>query len=223
MSISDWPADQRPREKLIAHGAAALSDAELLAVFLRVGAAGKSAVDLSRELLRRFGSLTRLFGADAAALRAVRGMGEAKQAQLQAVPELARRVLSETLRAPARTSEREIRNYLRLTLADLAYESFHCLFLDGSAAMLASEELFCGTLTEARVYPREVVRRALHYNAAAVILAHNHPSGTAAPSQDDRRLTSDLVRALRLVDIDVFDHFIVAGTDVYSFVEHGLL
>lgn len=223
MPISDWPGPERPREKLLAQGAAALSDAELLAVFLRAGVAGKSAVDLARELLQRFGSLTRLFAADAAALAGVKGMGATKRAQVIAIPELARRALLESLRAPARSKQREIGQYLRLAYAGLAYESFRCLFLDANAALLAVEELSRGTLTEARVYPREVVRRALHHNAASVILAHNHPSGGVTPSLQDRRLTLELVRALALVDIDVLDHFIVAGTDVYSFVEHGLL
>lgn len=195
----------------------------MLAVFLRAGVAGKSAVDLARDLLQRFGSLTRLFAADAAALGEVKGMGATKLAQVIAIPELARRALRESLRAPSRSKQREIGQYLRLTYAGLAYESFRCLFLDANAALLAAEELSRGTLTEARVYPREVVRRALHHNAASVILAHNHPSGDVAPSPQDRRLTLELVRALALVDIDVLDHFIVAGTDVYSFVEHGLL
>ncbi|AOY92906.1 hypothetical protein BKK79_14760 [Cupriavidus sp. USMAA2-4] len=221
MPITDWPADERPREKLLLNGAASLSDAELLAVFLRVGVAGKTAVDLARELLRGFGSLSRLFGADAQALARVRGMGRAKYAQLQAALELTRRALAEDLRlATDLSSPQAVRDYLRLSIAHLPYEVFMCLFLDARNRLLASEELFRGTLTHTSVYPREVARHALMHNAAAVIVAHNHPSGTATPSRSDLDMTRSLARALALVDVQVLDHFIVTSSTAYSLAEH---
>ncbi|WP_373378430.1 DNA repair protein RadC [Cupriavidus nantongensis] len=220
MTISKWPACERPREKLLESGAAALSDAELLAVLLRVGAVGKSAVDLARELLHRFGSLTALFAADGEALAAVRGMGAAKFAQLQAIPELARRALAESLRLPAGfNSPESVRSYLRLTLAPLQHEVFMCLFLDPGNRMVASEELFRGTLTRTSVYPREVARQALAHNAAGIIVAHNHPRGTTAPSQSDIHLTRELARTLDLIDVRLLDHFIVAGHEIRSLAE----
>lgn len=221
MPITDWPADERPREKLLLNGAASLSDAELLAVFLRVGVAGKTAVDLARELLQGFGSLSRLFGADAQALARVRGMGRAKYAQLQAALELTRRALAEDLRlATDLSSPQAVRDYLRLSIAHLPYEVFMCLFLDARNRLLASEELFRGTLTHTSVYPREVARHALMHNAAAVIVAHNHPSGTATPSRSDLDMTRSLARALALVDVQVLDHFIVTSSTAYSLAEH---
>jgi DNA repair protein RadC len=224
MSITNWPPCERPREKLQASGAAALSDAELLAVFLRVGATGKSAVELARDLMVRFGSLTRLFSADARTVLDIRGMGEAKYTQLQAVPELARRMLAESLQLPrGLDSPAAVRNYLRLTLAPLAHEVFICLFLDTRNRMIATEEMFRGTLTQTAVYPREVARRALAHNAASVIVAHNHPSGSCTPSQSDMQMTRMLGRALALIDVQLLDHFVVAGTHVHSFAEHGQL
>lgn len=218
MTIANWPACERPREKLLECGAGALFDAELLAVFLRVGAAGKSAVDLARELMHRFGSLTALFAADAGALTAIRGMGEAKYAQLLAIPELAR--LAESLRLPTGfDSPAAVRNYLRLTLASLPHEIFLCLFLDPRNRMIASEELFRGTLTRTAVYPREVARQALMHNAAGVIVAHNHPAGTTAPSRSDIHLTHELGRTLELIDVRLLDHFIVAGHEVRSLAQ----
>ncbi|SOY49280.1 DNA repair protein radC homolog, associated with replication fork [Cupriavidus taiwanensis] len=220
MTIAKWPACERPREKLLESGAAALSDAELLAVLLRVGAAGKSAVDLARELLHRFGSLTALFAAEGNALAGVRGMGTAKFAQLQAIPELARRALAESLRLPAGfNSPESVRSYLRLTLASLQHEVFLCLFLDPGNRMLASEELFRGTLTRTSVYPREVARHALAHNAAGIIVAHNHPRGTTEPSQSDIHLTRELARTLDLIDVRLLDHFIVAGHEIRSLAE----
>lgn len=224
MPITDWPACERPREKLLQTGAAALSDAELLAVFLRVGAAGKTAVDLSRELIGSFGSLSRLFAADAGSLAAVKGIGEAKYAQLQVVPELARRALAESLRAPqALNTSRAVRDYLRLTLSHLPYEAFYCLYLDTHHGLIASGELFRGSLRHASIYPREVAREALFHNAAGVIVAHNHPGGAALPSRSDLTTTRRLARALGTLDIDLLDHYIVAGSDVYSFAEHDKL
>jgi DNA repair protein RadC len=224
MAITDWPQGERPREKLLERGAAALSDAELLAIFLRVGVAGKSAVELARDLLAHFGSLTRLFHASHAEFAAFPGMGPAKYAQLQAVLEMARRALGEEMaRGDALNSPAAVRDYLRLQLGGLAHEVFMALFLDAQNRVLAREELFRGTLTQTSVYPREVVKRALAHNAASVILAHNHPSGVAEPSQADRWLTEQLKAALALVDVKVLDHFIVAGPQGVSFAERGLL
>ncbi|CAG9178898.1 RadC family protein [Cupriavidus pampae] len=224
MPITDWPACERPREKLLQAGAATLSDAELLAVFLRVGAAGKTALDLSRELIGSFGSLTQLFAADAQRLAAFKGMGDAKYAQLQVVPELARRALAESLRTPRTLgTSRAVRDYLRLTLAQLPYEAFYCLYLDTHHGLIASAELFRGSLRQASIYPREVAREALIHNAASVIVAHNHPGGVAAPSRSDVTTTRRLVRALGTLDIDLLDHYIVAGSETYSFAEHDLL
>lgn len=224
MSIVDWPAGERPREKLLQRGAAALSDAELLAIFLRTGVAGKSAVDLARELLHQFGDLTRLFAADERSFCAVHGMGRAKYVQLRAVLEMARRALQEEMRhGDALNSPRAVRDYLQLLLQGRAQEVFVAVFLDAQHRVIAPEELFQGTLTQTSVYPREVVKRALHHNAAAVIFAHNHPSGVAEPSESDRLLTKALQQALALVDVRVLDHFVVAGAGGCSFAEQGLL
>jgi len=224
MAITDWPEGERPREKLLERGAAALSDAELLAIFLRVGVTGKSAVDLARDLVQHFGGLTRLFNAGPAEFSAFPGMGPAKYAQLQAVLEMARRALGEDMkRGDALNSPRAVRDYLRLLLGGRNHEVFMALFLDAQNRVLSSEELFRGTLTQTSVYPREIVVRALHHNAAGVILAHNHPSGVAEPSQADRWLTDQLKAALGLVDVKVIDHFIVAGSEGFSFCERGWL
>lgn len=224
MSITDWPAGERPREKLLERGAAALSDAELLAIFLRTGVVGKSAVDLARELLMQFGSLTQLFAASEKAFCGIHGMGQAKFVQLQAVVEMARRALHEEMRAgDALNSPRAVRDYLQLLLRARQQEVFLAIFLDAQHRVIESEELFRGTLTQTSVYPREVVRRALHHNAAALIFAHNHPSGVAEPSDSDRLLTDELKRSLALVDVRVLDHFIVGGAGCLSFAEKGLL
>ncbi len=224
MAITDWPENERPREKLLTRGAAALSDAELLAIFLRTGIAGKSAVDLGRDLIARFGSLTRLFAAQRADFCATPGMGSAKYAQFQAVLEMARRALAESItQTDALTSPSAVRDYLRLNLAGREHEVFCGVFLDSQHRVLAIEELFRGTLNQASVYPREVVKRALALNAAAIILAHNHPSGVAEPSSADRNLTTLLKEALALIDVRVLDHFIVAQHSVTSFAERGLL
>lgn len=224
MAITDWPEEQRPRERLIRQGPQALSDAELLAVFLRVGVSGKSAVDLGRDMVGHFGSLNGLFSATLTDFSAINGLGPAKFAQLQAVLELARRALSEQLQAGITlSSPQTVRQYLQLLLGGKPYESFAVLFLDVKNRLIASEELFRGTLTHTSVYPREVIRTALAHNAASIILAHNHPSGAPDPSAADLTLTNALKQALALVDIRVLDHFIVAGRDVYSFAEHGKL
>lgn len=224
MAITDWPEDERPREKLLKNGAASLSEAELLAIFLRTGMAGKSAVDLARELIGRFGNLTALFAAGEQEFCQTRGMGAAKFAQLQAVLEMARRALKEEIfRGDALCSPQAVRDYLRLKLQALPHEVFMVLFLDAQNRVVGTEELFRGTLTQTSVYPREVVKRALHHNAAAVILAHNHPSGVAEPSHADQALTRALKNALALVEVAVLDHFIVAGSGSLSFAERGLL
>ncbi len=225
MAITDWPADERPRERLLAQGAAALSDSELLAIFLRVGMKGKSAVDLARELIAHFGSLTRLFAASPDEFTAIPGMGPAKYAQLQAVLEMSRRALAEEIKQGCVFSAPgAVRDYLRLHLAGLKHEVFFALWLDAQNRLIMAEELFRGTLTQTSVYPREVVKRALGHNAAAVVLAHNHPSGAAEPSAADELLTRELKQALALVDVRVLDHFIVAGqSQPLSFAERGLL
>ena len=221
MAISDWPLGERPRERLLANGATALSDAELLAVLLRTGLPGKSAVEFGRELLERFKGVAGLFASD---LRNVKGLGPAKRAQFEAAMELARRSLREDLRsASALTSPGAVRDYLRLAIAVREHEVFVCLWLDAQHRVLACEELFRGTLTQTSVYPREIVKAGLRANAAAVIFAHNHPSGVAQPSQADELLTRNLKEALSLVDIKVLDHFIVAGHQTLSFAERGLL
>jgi DNA repair protein RadC len=224
MAITDWPEDQRPRERLIKHGAEALSDAELLAVFLRMGVAGKSAVDLGRDMLGHFGSLNAMFSASLKDFSAINGLGPAKFAQLQAVLELARRALKEELQSGAAlSSPKTVKHYLQHLLGNKPFESFAVLFLDVKNRLIASEELFRGTLTHASVHAREIVKAALHHNAAGVILAHNHPSGTTEPSTADKALTHSLKEALALVDVRVLDHIVVAARDTYSFAENGLI
>lgn len=224
MAITDWPADERPREKLLAQGAQALSDAELLAIFLRVGVTGKSAVDLARDLLTGFGSLNGIFTASREAMTAIHGMGDSKFVQLQAIFEMSRRALQEQMRErDTLTSPQAVRDYLKLKLGSLQREVFLVLFLDAQNRVVATEELFAGTLTQTSVYPREVVKRALHHNAAAVIFAHNHPSGVAEPGGADELLTKALKEALALMDVRVLDHFVVAGNASVSFAERGRL
>jgi len=224
MSIQEWPVSERPREKLLSLGAHTLSDAELLAIFLRTGTAGSSAVDLARELIAEYGGLRTLFQADRTRFCRTRGLGDAKFAQLQAVLELARRHLSETLsRDGALQNPDETQRYLRAKLREYPYEVFACLFLDTRHRVIACEELFRGTIDGASVHPREVLRRALQHNAAALILAHNHPSGVAEPSQADRRITERLREVLALVDIRVLDHVVVGDQKSVSFAERGWL
>jgi DNA repair protein RadC len=224
MAINDWPEGERPREKLIQRGAAALSDAELLAIFLRTGVTGKSAVDLARDLLNRFSTLTAMFAASQVDFCNIHGMGQAKYVQMQAVLEMSRRALREEMQSSdALNSPRAVREYLQLLLRSREQEVFMVIFLDAQHRVLAAEELFHGTLTQTSVYPREVVKRALFHNAAAVILAHNHPSGVAEASQSDRLLTDALKQALALVDVRVLDHFIIAGAECLSFAERGMV
>jgi DNA repair protein RadC len=220
----DEPAHERPRERLLSHGPAALSDAELLAIMLRTGVAGASAIELARESLAGYGSVASLLGAPVERLASQRGWGVSKAASVKAAVELARRIAREELRRrDVLTSPEAVRDYLRLTLSALPHEAFVGLFLDSQHRLLAAEELFRGTLAQTSVYPREVVKAALAHNAAAVIFAHNHPSGIAEPSRADELLTQALKQALSLVDIRTLDHFVVAGTQVVSFAERGLL
>jgi DNA repair protein RadC len=224
MAITDWPEDDRPREKLIGKGATALSDAELLAIFLRTGMQGKSAVDLARELLKRFDNLSGIFSASQQAFTEVPGMGPAKYVQLQAVLEMARRALAEKMREPhLLNSPQAVRDYLRLTLQAKPHEVFLGIFLDAQHRVIQVEELSSGTLTQTSVYPREVAKRALYHNAAAIIFAHNHPSGVAEASRADEDLTRALKQALKLIDVSVLDHFIVGSGNVFSFAETGRL
>jgi len=224
MAITDWPLAERPREKLLAQGVGALSDAELLAVFLRVGVSGKSAVDLGRDLLQQFGSLTRIFSASQVELSQLRGMGLSKYVQLQAIFEMSRRAIKETMQVQdTLSSPQHVRDFLCLKLASLPYEVFMVLFLDAQNKLISADEMFRGSLTQTSVYPREVVKQALQHNAVSVILAHNHPSGLAQQSQSDERITQQLKQALALIDVRVLDHFIVAGNATFSFAERGLL
>jgi len=221
MAISDWPAGERPRERLLAHGAGALSDAELVALLLRTGLRGKSAVELARDLLGQFGGVGGMLAAD---LAGIKGLGPAKIAQFAAALELARRSLTEQMKSrSALTSPGAVRDYLRLALAAKPHEVFVCIWLDAQHRVIDCVETFRGTLTQTSVYPREIVKAALAANAAAVIFAHNHPSGAAQPSQADELLTRNLKEALALVEIKVLDHFIVAGSQAISFAERGLL
>lgn len=224
MAITDWPADERPREKLLLRGATALSDAELLAIFLRTGVRGKTAVDLARKLLADFGGLRALLAAGEDACCATAGLGRAKYVQLQAALEMGRRHLAEELqRGTTLSSPRDTERYLHAHLGDRQQEVFCCLFLDNRHRVLAFEELFQGTINGTAVYAREVVRRALAHNAAAVILVHNHPSGVAEPSRADEALTTRLKEALALVEVRVLDHIVVGDRELVSFSERGLL
>ena len=224
MAINSWPLAERPREKLLARGPDALSDAELLAIFLRTGLAGKTAIDLARDVLSEFGGLRGLLKSEQRAFCATPGLGPAKYAQLQAVLELARRYLGEELARgePLRTAA-DTRRYLQMWLRDHPHEVFCGLFLDSRHRVLACEELAQGTLAGATVYPREVLKRTLALNAAAVIFAHNHPSGVAEPSLADKQLTARLKEALAAIDVRVLDHFVIGDGEAVSFCELGLL
>lgn len=224
MSIRDWPAAERPRERLLELGAASLSDAELLAIFLRTGVAGKSAVDLARHLLNQFGGLRALLEADQATFSSHLGLGSAKFAQLQAVMEMARRHMAESLkRESALESPSQVRNYLKAVLRHEPHEVFGCLFLDNKHRVLAFEVLFHGSINTAHVHPRQVVKRAMVHNAASLILCHNHPSGITDASQADIELTRRLKDALWLIDVRVLDHVIIGDGDPLSMVECGLM
>ncbi len=224
MSIKEWPATEQPREKLINQGAEALSDAELLAIFLRTGIKGRSAVDLGRDMVRHFGDIRGVMQADIREFCAIPGLGETKYVQLQAALEMGRRYLAvEIQRGNVLGSPEATRKYLRLKLGHLPHEVFACLFLDNQHQIIRFEEIFRGTIDGANVYPRDIVKPALELDAKAVIFAHNHPSGIAEPSQADRALTERLQRALDLVEIRVLDHLIVGDGQPASFAELGLL
>jgi DNA repair protein RadC len=224
MAITDWPVQERPREKLLQRGAAALSDAELLAIFLRTGVAGKSAVDLARELIHEYGGLRPLLEADQQHFCQANGLGQAKFAQLQAVLEMSRRHLREQLqRGESLCSVDDTRRYLTSELRRYPNEVFACLYLDNRHRILQFEILFHGTINSATVHPREVVRRALRHNAAAAIVAHNHPSGVSEPSEADIMLTKRLRDALALVDVRLLDHFVVGEGQPVSLAERGLM
>ncbi|QSP95254.1 DNA repair protein RadC [Marinobacter salinisoli] len=224
MAHSDWPTDERPRERLLTHGAQSLSDAELLAIFLRTGTAGTPVLTMSRQLISRFGGLRGLMTASRQQFCSIKGLGSAKYAQVQAAMEMARRVMDEPLRQgdPLRSPE-DTRRFLTSRLGTYHHEVFAGLFLDNRHRVLQYRELFRGTIDGAAVYPREVVRQALEDNAAAVIFAHNHPSGAAEPSQADIELTRRLQEALGLVDIRVLDHMVVGHGEVVSLAERGLM
>jgi DNA repair protein RadC len=222
--LKSLPSDSRPREKLLARGPSALSDAELLALLLRTGIPGKHVVQLAQEMLDRFGGMAGLLNTGADALREIKGLGPAKRAEMVAVLELARRALAHRLQqSPVFETPQAVREYLQLQLGGRPHEVFAVMFLDNQNRLIAFEELFRGTLTQTSVYPREVVLRALHHLCAAVVLAHNHPSGVAQPSRADESLTATLKASLALVDVRVLDHFIVTREGASSMAELGLV
>ncbi len=223
-SIKEWPIQLRPREKLLLHGANALSDSELLAIFLRTGIKGCSAVELANRLLVSFGNLNALLSATQQDFCAHAGLGPAKYAQLTAVLEMSERYHRHQLeRNISMTSSNAVAQYLSQLLRQLPYECFYVLYLDTQNQLISCDELFRGTINSANVYPREIIREVIKYNAASVILSHNHPSGIATPSDADRRITQRIVDALALIDVTVLDHFIIGQNDPYSFADHGLL
>jgi len=224
MTIKDWPLTERPREKLLQHGAASLSDAELLAIFIQTGTQGRTAVEVARNALSQFGSLSALLNTDKRSFCATPGLGEARFTTVQAALEISRRQVFETvMQGDVLSSPEHVRHYLSLQLTGLGHEVFACLFLDNRHRVIEYRELFTGTIDSAAVYPREVVKRCLTSNAAAVIFAHNHPSGVAEPSDTDVRLTRKLVDALALIDVRVLDHLIVGQGVQTSLAERGLM
>ena len=224
MSLSTWPKSERPREKLLSLGAGALSDAELLAIFLRTGTRGKPVMELARELIREFGGIRGLLEADQQLLMKAQGLGIAKCVQLKSILELSERYLQKGIeRGDAISDPGSTRRYLKSKLRGYSREVFACMYLDNQHRLIKYEELFFGTIDGASVHPREVVKRVLHHNAAAVIFAHNHPSGLAEPSQADKRITDKICQALALIDVRVLDHMIVGDSEVSSFAELGLL
>lgn len=218
------PADARPREKLLAHGSAALADAELIALLLRTGLPGLSVLQLAQSMLDRFGGVAGLLRASPADLETVKGLGPAKRAEIAAVIELSRRALTQQMvTKPVFERPSDVKDFLRLQLGGRGFEVFAVMFLDAQQRLLKFEEMFRGTLTQTSVYPREIVKRALELHAASVVLAHNHPSGAAEPSRADEYLTQTLKSALALVDVRVLDHMIVGHGELVSFAERGLL
>ncbi len=223
MAITDWAVEDRPREKLLNKGAEALTDAELLAIFLRTGIKGKTAVDLARDLIDDNGGLSPLLAANEEQFCRSKGLGQAKYVQMQAVVEMSRRYLEEKIyRGDALDNPEDVKNYLKARLQSYPFEVFSCLFLDNKHRVIEYEELFRGTIDGASVHPRELVRRVLHHNAAAIILAHNHPSGIAEPSPQDIEITNKLKQTLDMIDVRVLDHFVI-GDEMVSFAERGLL
>lgn len=224
MHLKDLPSDSRPREKLLSRGPGALSDAELLALLLRTGIEGKNVVSLSQEIMDSCGGISGLLHADTKTLKSIKGLGPAKQAELQAVLELARRALAQQMRQkPIFDTPATLMDFVRLQIGSKPYESFMVMFIDATHKLIAFEEMFRGTLSTTSVYPREVALRALHHHAAGVVLAHNHPSGTVLPSHQDMSLTSKLKAALGLLDILVLDHVIVSQTQAFSMAAEGML
>ncbi|MGB6976703.1 MAG: DNA repair protein RadC [Gammaproteobacteria bacterium] len=224
MAITDWPKSERPREKLLQRGAEALSDAELLAIFLRTGIKGKTAVDLARDLLKQFGGLRNLLQAEWQDFNQAKGLGIARYTQLKAILEMGRRHLEQIIaRQDVVLNTKDTHRYLTAKLRQYPHEVFACMYLDVRMQVIHFEILTQGTLNSAVVYPREVVKRALNHHAAAIIFAHNHPSGKAQASESDKQLTKQLQQALALLDIRVLDHIIIGEGEILSFAEHGLL
>jgi DNA repair protein RadC len=224
MNFNDWPDAEKPRERLLTRGPASLSDAELLAIFLRTGVKGKNVLELARQLLQKFGGLRPLLASDRESFCSTKGLGDAKFAQLQAVLEMGHRHLREQLdRQDVLTTPEQTCNYLQLRLDNKPREIFACLFLDNRHQVIAYEELFSGTIDGASIHPREVLRRVIHHNAAAVIFAHNHPSGIAEPSQADKSITLRLKQALQLIDVRTLDHIVVGVNQATSMAQRGLL
>ena len=224
MPITDWPVEERPREKLLSRGAEALSDAELLAIFLRTGTPGKTAVDLAREVLQKFDGLRGLLNANQLQFCEIDGLGQAKYVQLQAVLEMAQRHFNQTwLRDAVLNNPADARDFLHNRLRDYPYEVFACLFLDNHHRVICFEELFHGTINGTSVHPREVIKKTMEYNAAALIFAHNHPSGLAEPSRADRHLTDRLKQALAQIEVQVLDHIVIGDGETVAFSERGWL
>jgi len=224
MAIMDWPAAERPREKMLLRGAQALSDAELLAIFLRTGVKGKTAVDLARDLLLEFGNLRQLLEVDRKRFCQSKGLGEAKYILLQATLEISRRYLAEKInRESVLACPDDAQRFLMAKMRDYRQEVFACLYLDNRHRVISFDEMFYGTVDMAAVHPREIVQRSLKHNASAIILAHNHPSGVAEPSHADREITTRLQKALELIDVRVLDHLVIGDGDIVSFAERGLI
>ena len=224
MSINQWPKTERPRERLLAYGAASLSNAELLAIFLRTGIQGKSALDLARELLNHFGSIDKILEADLATFTQIKGLGSAKFCQLQATLELIKRNFNCKIEESVCFNDFEIaKNYLLNNFPQTAHETFAALFLDNNHKLIKFKTLFNGTINSAQIYPRVVAQACLKYNAAAIILAHNHPSGNLQASHSDKNITQKLIATLNLIDVRVLDHFIIGKNDAFSLAQNGLM